>query len=169
MSDIFEHRIRTGRRFAYSQRTLTFLVNFVTIAFVARLVPPAQFGLMAMITSVVNFLAVFRDLGLTSATIQRASLSDGRARIALHLQRRGNNYYFHIVGAISSADRPILSRAVPGAPCTGDDRRFSHCGCWRSTRLCVEEKFRLSPGVSCRGRRPRCWFHRHNNACLLAA
>src|SRR6185437_5419312 len=106
MSDVFEHRIHAGRRFAYSQRTLTFLVNFVTIAFLARLVPPAQFGLMAMIMSVVNFLAVFRDLGLTSATIQRASLSD---------DERGSLFIFNavvttIISILLALLAPLISR-----------------------------------------------------------
>ena len=42
----------------------------------ARLLEPATFGLVGMVTAVVNFALVFRDLGLSYATVQRAELSD---------------------------------------------------------------------------------------------
>jgi len=41
----------------------------------ARLLLPQDFGLMAMVTAITGFLAVFADLGLSMATIQRPEIS----------------------------------------------------------------------------------------------
>jgi O-antigen/teichoic acid export membrane protein len=41
----------------------------------ARLLVPGDFGLIAMVTALLGFLAVFKDLGLSMATIQRPSIS----------------------------------------------------------------------------------------------
>src|SRR6201999_668490 len=60
---------------AYCQRVLTFFVTLGSTVVLARLLNPEQFGYVAMATTVLNFLAVFRDFGLTSATIQRQNLS----------------------------------------------------------------------------------------------
>jgi PST family polysaccharide transporter len=96
----FALRARVGRRFTYSQRIFTFLINFATIAILARLVPPAEFGLMAMITTIVNFLTVFRDLGLTSATIQTEILSD---------EQRGTLFYFNAIATMAIFALLVLS------------------------------------------------------------
>lgn len=42
----------------------------------ARLLDPADFGLVGMVTAVLNFALVFRDLGLSYATVQRGELSE---------------------------------------------------------------------------------------------
>ena len=41
----------------------------------ARLLSPSEFGIVAMVTPLLSFLAIFNDLGLSQATIQRPVLS----------------------------------------------------------------------------------------------
>lgn len=48
----------------------TFGLSIVNTLVLARLLTPADFGLIGMVTVVVNFLAMFKDAGLSTATIQ---------------------------------------------------------------------------------------------------
>ena len=50
-------------------------VNFVSSIFLARLLTPTDFGLIAMVSSCVALVMVIQDLGLNQATIQRARIS----------------------------------------------------------------------------------------------
>lgn len=51
-----------------------FLVQLVTTAILARLLVPADFGLVGMVAVITGFIVLFRDLGLSQATVQRATL-----------------------------------------------------------------------------------------------
>jgi polysaccharide transporter, PST family len=50
-------------------------LSFVSGVLLARLLTPADFGLIAMVSTCVGFVAVVQDLGLNQATIQRKELS----------------------------------------------------------------------------------------------
>jgi len=52
-----------------------FALNLISTAILARLLVPGDFGLIAMATSVSNLLALILDLGLGSATVQKADLT----------------------------------------------------------------------------------------------
>jgi PST family polysaccharide transporter len=52
-----------------------FVINLAATAVLARLLRPADFGLVSMATAVTGFLALFLDLGLGSAVIQRTTLT----------------------------------------------------------------------------------------------
>src|SRR6478609_8290735 len=41
----------------------------------ARLLTPHQFGLVAMVTAILGLLQIFRDMGLSTATIQRGDIT----------------------------------------------------------------------------------------------
>jgi len=47
-----------------------FILNLVGIAILARLLTPEDFGLVAMVITVVGFMLLYKDLGLSKATIQ---------------------------------------------------------------------------------------------------
>lgn len=49
-------------------------VQFVSIFVLSRLLPPTQFGLLAMVAPVVGFAALFQDLGLAQAVVQKEPL-----------------------------------------------------------------------------------------------
>lgn len=51
------------------------LLQALSVAVLSRLLLPADFGLMAMVAPVGAFIALFTDLGLVQATVQRAEVS----------------------------------------------------------------------------------------------
>ena len=52
------------------------IMQLVTTAVLARLLSPSDFGLVGMATIVIGFVGIFRDLGTSSAIIQRKNISD---------------------------------------------------------------------------------------------
>ena len=57
-----------------AQGTL-FVLNLGSIMTLARILAPQDFGLVAMVASVMSFLRIFKDAGLTTATIQRDNIT----------------------------------------------------------------------------------------------
>lgn len=64
-----------GGAVTISAQIVKLLAQFATIAVLARLLEPSAFGLVAMTAAAVAFLELFKDLGLSAATVQRATLS----------------------------------------------------------------------------------------------
>lgn len=54
-------------------------MQVLNVAVLSRLLPPSDFGLVAMSTSVVAFISLFRDFGLSTAAMQRSVLEDDTA------------------------------------------------------------------------------------------
>jgi len=52
-----------------------FFLHTGSIVILARLLTPQDFGLIAMVTAITNFVMVFKDMGLSMATIQRAEIN----------------------------------------------------------------------------------------------
>jgi O-antigen/teichoic acid export membrane protein len=52
-----------------------FFMNLAYIMVLARLLTPQQFGLVAMVTIVIDFLRIFQDPGLSTATVQRQHIT----------------------------------------------------------------------------------------------
>lgn len=59
----------------FFSQSATFVLNLVLLAFLARIFEPELFGLITMIMATANFAFIFRDLGLSMATIQRGSIT----------------------------------------------------------------------------------------------
>jgi len=49
--------------------------QFLSVIVLSRLLPPADFGLIAMVSPVFAFVTLFQDLGLSQATIQKPSIT----------------------------------------------------------------------------------------------
>jgi PST family polysaccharide transporter len=56
-------------------------IQLVSTFVLARLLTPEAYGLVGMVTVVVAFAALFKDLGLSSATIQRESITSAQVTI----------------------------------------------------------------------------------------
>jgi O-antigen/teichoic acid export membrane protein len=54
----------------------TFVIQMASTVVLARLLTPADFGVVAMVTAVTAFAGMFKDLGLSMATIQREEISN---------------------------------------------------------------------------------------------
>ncbi|HWX14998.1 MAG TPA: lipopolysaccharide biosynthesis protein [Chthoniobacterales bacterium] len=55
-----------------------FLLNLISTMILARLLSPRDFGLVAMVTTITGFLRVFKDAGLSIATVQRERLTQAQ-------------------------------------------------------------------------------------------
>ncbi|WP_187261811.1 lipopolysaccharide biosynthesis protein [Pontibacter beigongshangensis] len=56
-------------------QVLTFIMTTAQTVVLARLLVPEDFGLIAMVSSVTGFVTIFKDLGLSSAIIQKEKLT----------------------------------------------------------------------------------------------
>ncbi len=72
--DLKRHAVRGGAATGATQAAL-FLFRFASVPVMARLLTPEDYGLIAMVTAVTGFIALFEDAGLSTATVQRAEIS----------------------------------------------------------------------------------------------
>lgn len=59
----------------FGSQGVKFLMALVSIAILARILTPEDFGLIAMTATATGFLAMFKDAGLGAATVQRPSIT----------------------------------------------------------------------------------------------
>src|SRR5438876_1298734 len=78
------------------------LLNLVSIMVLARLLIPKDFGLFAMVTTVIGYLRVFKDAGLSTATVQREGITHAQV---------SNLFWINV--AISGATTVILAASSP--------------------------------------------------------
>jgi PST family polysaccharide transporter len=57
---------------------LKFVISMATTVVLARLLTPQDYGLIGMVAVVTGFIAMFRDLGLSAATIQKEEISSAQ-------------------------------------------------------------------------------------------
>ena len=55
-----------------------FVLKMGSTVVLARLLTPQDFGLIAMVTAVTGFVVMFKDMGLSMATVQRAEVNHGQ-------------------------------------------------------------------------------------------
>lgn len=92
---------------------ITILVQLASIVTLSRLLPAEDFGVIAMIVSVTAFLGLFRDLGLSTASIQKGNLSHQEKSLLFWLNAASGAALAILVAAIAPAlalffDRPEL-------------------------------------------------------------
>jgi PST family polysaccharide transporter len=68
-------RTISGTFITISAQATKFLLNLAFIMVLARLLTPKDFGLYAMVTTMMGFLWIFQDIGLSTATVQRQEIS----------------------------------------------------------------------------------------------
>ena len=72
-NDAISYGIVTG-----TAQALKFVINLSTTIVFARLLSPTDFGLVAMVVAVTSFLAMFKDAGLSTATVQKETITHGQ-------------------------------------------------------------------------------------------
>jgi len=72
--DLKGRSIRSGA-VTMSGQAVKFFLRMGSFAVLGRLLTPGEFGLVAMVTVVTEFALMFRDMGLSTATIQRPEVS----------------------------------------------------------------------------------------------
>ena len=75
MKDLKEKTIRGGFARMCAQAA-NFLLRLGSLMVLARLLGPKDFGLVGMVTAFTGVLTLFRDFGLSSAAIQRATVTE---------------------------------------------------------------------------------------------
>lgn len=75
MKDLKQRTIRGGVARLCAQGA-TFLIRLGSLMILARLLGPKDFGLVGMVTAFTGVLTLFRDFGLSSAAIQRATVTE---------------------------------------------------------------------------------------------
>ena len=75
MKDLKERAIR-GAVARICTQTANFLLRVGSLAVLARLLDPKDFGLVGMVTAFTGVLSLFRDFGLSAATVQRVSVTE---------------------------------------------------------------------------------------------
>lgn len=73
-NDLKGRSVRGGAVTITSQAA-TFFIQTASTIIMARLLTPADFGLIAMVTAVTGFAKLFKDLGLSTATIQKEKIT----------------------------------------------------------------------------------------------
>src|ERR1035441_4082128 len=73
-ADVKARSVRGGFWTLGSQGT-QFVIQSVSTVVLARLLTPADFGIVAMVTAITSLGQAFADLGLSEATIQRKEIS----------------------------------------------------------------------------------------------
>lgn len=103
MKDLNEKTIRGGFVRVFSQAT-TLLLRVGSLALLARLLDPTDFGLVGMVTAFTGILNLFRDFGLSAATIQRATVTE---------QESSTLFWINIlVGAVLTVIALVFAPAV---------------------------------------------------------
>jgi O-antigen/teichoic acid export membrane protein len=81
-------------------------VQFSILVFLARLLRPSDFGLMAMVLALTGFVSLFAEMGLASALIQKKDLEE---------RHRSSIFWFNIaagafVAALVATSAPLIAR-----------------------------------------------------------
>lgn len=77
LSNLTKHTISSGAITILAQAA-KFVLTLVSTITLARLLTPRDFGLVAMATTVTGFLRVFKDAGLSIATVQRERITQAQ-------------------------------------------------------------------------------------------
>jgi O-antigen/teichoic acid export membrane protein len=75
MKDLRERAIR-GASARICAQAASFIVRIGSLMVLARLLDPRDFGLVGMVTAVTGILDLFRDFGLSTASVQRAEVTE---------------------------------------------------------------------------------------------
>jgi O-antigen/teichoic acid export membrane protein len=101
LSNLKGHTISSGA-VTMSAQGGKFLLSLVSTMILARLLTPQDFGLVAMVTTVTSFLRVFKDAGLSIATVQREKITHAQV---------SNLFWINI--AVSAASTLVLAASAP--------------------------------------------------------
>src|SRR5438874_13529019 len=100
------HTISSGA-VTISAQGAKFLLNLVSTMALARLLTPRDFGLVAMVTTVTGFVNVFKDAGLSIATVQREGITHAQVSHLFWINI-GISFLSSLGGPISTVNCSLL-------------------------------------------------------------
>jgi PST family polysaccharide transporter len=77
MEDLKARAVSGGFAKLWAQRAV-FTLRMGSLMILARILEPKDFGLVTMVTSVTGVLEIFRDAGLSTASVQRQTISQNQ-------------------------------------------------------------------------------------------
>ena len=86
-------------------QSMSLLLRTGSMMILARLLSPADFGLLGMATVCTGFVALFQDLGLSIATVQCASITQAQASTLFWINLAAGT----LLAALCAATAPILT------------------------------------------------------------
>jgi O-antigen/teichoic acid export membrane protein len=101
LTNLKGHTLSSGA-VTMSAQVVKFFLNLVSTMILARLLTPRDFGLVAMVTTVTGFLRVFKDAGLSIATVQRERITHAQV---------SNLFWVNV--AVSALGSLIVAAAAP--------------------------------------------------------
>jgi O-antigen/teichoic acid export membrane protein len=104
IKDLREKTIRGGFAKVCSQAA-NFLVRVGSLMILGRLLDPKDFGLVGMVTAVIGILNLFKDFGLSTATVQRATVTHQQLSTLFWI----NMVVGATLGLLSVAIAPVLA------------------------------------------------------------
>lgn len=103
MKDLRERTIRGGLARLCAQAA-NFLVRVGSLVILARLLEPKDFGLLGMVTAFTGVLSLFRDFGLSSATVQREIVTNEQLSTLFWI----NAVVGVVLALVTAASAPVL-------------------------------------------------------------
>jgi O-antigen/teichoic acid export membrane protein len=104
MKDLKERTLRGAFARMCAQAT-TFLLRIGSLMILARLLDPKDFGLLGMVTAFTGVLGLFRDFGLSSATVQCATVTEEQVSTLFWI----NVLVGAMLGLLTVASAPMLA------------------------------------------------------------
>ena len=96
----------SGGAITLSSQAAKFLLSLTSTIVLARLLTPRDFGLVAMVTAVTGFVAMFRHAGLATPTVQREEITHAQVSNLFWINLAVSASCALIVGALS----PVMAR-----------------------------------------------------------
>jgi len=103
MKDLRQRTLRGGFAKVCAQGA-SFILRIGSLMVLARLLDPKDFGLVAMVTVVTGVFSLFKDAGLSMATVQRATITNEQVSTLFWI----NMLVGAVLGILSLAIAPIL-------------------------------------------------------------
>jgi O-antigen/teichoic acid export membrane protein len=105
MKNLKEKALR-GAALRVCAQVANLLLRVGSLVILARLLEPRDFGLVGMVTAVTGVLSLFRDFGLSAATVQRAKITEAQT---------GTLFWINLVvgvflAAATAASAPVVAR-----------------------------------------------------------
>ena len=105
MKDLRERAVR-GTLARVSAQAANMALRIVSLAILARLLDPNDFGLVGMVAALTGILSLFRDFGLSAASIQRTHITDEQSSTLFWI----NVITGVLLAGITAACAPLVAR-----------------------------------------------------------
>lgn len=105
LANLRQRTISSGLITTAAQGTQFFL-NLAYIMVLARLLVPQEFGLVAMVTTIMGFLRIFQDAGLSTATVQQQEITHAQVSNLFWV----NVAVGSLISLVMAASAPLVAR-----------------------------------------------------------